>query len=177
MIKVMKFGGTSVGSWEAMDRTSDIIRNEPAKKVVVVSAMSGVTNTIIAAMNDVATEPRGMVDRLREKHMLVAAEGMDPDNLGAFRVRLDDRLEKLHDLLEYYQKKEDRIMIQDAIVSWGERLSSLTLTYILRSKDVEAVPILSEEAGIMATGMPGNGTADLEATRHEPQGDHRADDR
>jgi aspartate kinase len=55
-------------------------------------------------------------------------------------------------------------MIQDAIQSWGERLSSLTLTYILRSKDVEAVPILSEEAGIVATGFPGNGTADLMAT-------------
>ena len=52
MIKVMKFGGTSLGSGEAMDRTSDIIRNEPAKKAVVVSAMSGVTNALIAAMND-----------------------------------------------------------------------------------------------------------------------------
>ena len=82
----------------------------------------------------------------------------------AFQYRLDDRLEKLHDLLEFYRKNEDRIMIQDAVQSWGERLSSLTLTYILRSKDVEAVPILSEEAGIVATGLPGNGTADLATT-------------
>jgi aspartate kinase len=96
--------------------------------------------------------------------MLAATGKMDDDNMEAFSVRLDDRLEKLHDLLEYYHKKEDRIMIQDAIQSWGERLSSLTLTYILRSKDVEAVPILSEEAGIVATGFPGNGTADLMAT-------------
>ena len=58
MIKVMKFGGTSVGSGEAMDRTSDIIKNEPAKKAVVVSAMSGVTNDIIASMNDSETDPR-----------------------------------------------------------------------------------------------------------------------
>jgi aspartate kinase len=164
MIKVMKFGGTSVGSGEAMDRTSDIIKKEPAKKAVVVSAMSGVTNSLIAAMNDFETEPRGIVDKLREKHMLAATGKMDDDNMEAFSVRLDDRLEKLHDLLEYYHKKEDRIMIQDAIQSWGERLSSLTLTYILRSKDVEAVPILSEEAGIVATGFPGNGTADLMAT-------------
>ena len=164
MIKVMKFGGTSVGSGEAMDRTSDIIKKEPAKKAVVVSAMSGVTNSLIAAMNDSETEPRGMVDKLREKHMQAATGKMDEDNMEAFHVRLDDRLERLHDLLEYYHKKEDRIMIRDAIQSWGERLSSLTLTYILRSKDVEAVPILSEEAGIVATGFPGNGTADLVAT-------------
>jgi aspartate kinase len=164
MIKVMKFGGTSVGSGEAMDRTSDIIKREPAKKAVVVSAMSGVTNALIAAMNDSQTEPRGMVEKLREKHMQAAAGKMDENNMAAFQMRLGDRLEKLHDLLEFYHKNEDRIMIQDAVQSWGERLSSLTLTYILRSKDVEAVPILSEEAGIVATGMPGNGTADLVAT-------------
>ena len=164
MIKVMKFGGTSLGSGEAMDRTSDIIRRELAKKAVVVSAMSGVTNALIAAMNDPETEPRGMVDRLREKHLQAATGRMDENNMAAFQVRLDDRLEKLHDLLEFYHKKEDRIMIQDAVQSWGERLSSLTLTYILRSKDVEAVPMLSEEAGIVASGMPGNGTADLAAT-------------
>jgi aspartate kinase len=102
MIKVMKFGGTSVGSGEAMDRTSDIIKKEPAKKAVVVSAMSGVTNSLIAAMNDFETEPRGIVDKLREKHMLAATGKMDDDNMEAFSVRLDDRLEKLHDLLEYY---------------------------------------------------------------------------
>ena len=164
MIKVMKFGGTSVGSGEAMDRTSDIIMREPAKKAVVVSAMSGVTNSLIAAMNDTENEPRGMVEMLREKHLQAATGRTDQANMEAFQVRLDDRLEKLHDLLEFYHKNEDRIMIQDAIQSWGERLSSLTLTYILRSKDVEAVPILSEEAGIVATGMPGNGTADLKAT-------------
>jgi aspartate kinase len=164
MIKVMKFGGTSVGSGEAMDRTSDIIRNDQAKRAVVVSAMSGVTNAIIAAMNDTQTEPRALIDKLREKHMEAATGRMDQDNMAVFQVRLEDRLERLHDLLEYYHKNEDRIMIQDAVQSWGERLSSLTLTYILRSKDVEAVPILSEEAGIIASGMPGNGTADLAAT-------------
>jgi aspartate kinase len=164
MIKVMKFGGTSLGSGEAMDRTSDIIKREPAKKAIVVSAMSGVTNALIAAMNDSETVPRGMVDKLREKHLQAATGRMDENNMAAFQVRLDDRLEKLDDLLEFYHKKEDRIMIQDAVQSWGERLSSLTLTYILRSKDVEAVPMLSEEAGIIASGMPGNGTADLAAT-------------
>ena len=164
MIKVMKFGGTSVGSGEAMDRTSDIIKNEPAHKAVVVSAMSGVTNTLIAAMNDSESDPRELVEKLREKHEQTAAGRMDENNMAAFQLRLDDRLEKLHDLMEYYHKNEDRIMIQDAVQSWGERLSSLTLTYILRSKDVEAVPILSEEAGIVATGLPGNGTADLAAT-------------
>ncbi len=120
MIKIMKFGGTSVGSGEAMDRTSDIIQREPAKKAVVVSAMSGVTNSLIAAMNDSQTEPRGMVDKLREKHMEAATGRMDQPNMDAYQVRLEDRLEKLHDLVQFYHKSEDRIMIQDAVQSWGK---------------------------------------------------------
>ena len=50
MIKVMKFGGTSMGSIDALDRTSSIIAREQAKKAVVVSAMSGVTNYLIACI-------------------------------------------------------------------------------------------------------------------------------
>ncbi len=105
-------------------------------------------------MNDAESEARRVLDKLREKHMQAATGRMDQDNMDAFQLRLDDRLEKLHDLLEIYHKNEDRIMVQDAVQSWGERLSSLTLTYILRSKDVEAVPIFSEEAGIVASGSP-----------------------
>ncbi len=52
MIKVMKFGGTSVGSVDAMERTASIIGKDDARKVVVVSAMSGVTNSLIASIRD-----------------------------------------------------------------------------------------------------------------------------
>ena len=40
MITVMKFGGTSVGSAEALKRVANIVANKEGEKVVVVSAMS-----------------------------------------------------------------------------------------------------------------------------------------
>ena len=43
-LTVAKFGGTSVADYDAMHRCADIIINNPATKVVVVSASSGVTN-------------------------------------------------------------------------------------------------------------------------------------
>lgn len=46
MIKVLKFGGTSVGSVENMKRVADIVRHEHAK-VVVLSAMSGTTDALV----------------------------------------------------------------------------------------------------------------------------------
>ena len=54
---VMKFGGTSVGSAERIAGVAEIVRAEVNKGnqvVVVLSAMSGVTNTLLAALKDSA---------------------------------------------------------------------------------------------------------------------------
>ena len=46
-MKILKFGGTSVGSVKNMSLVKDII-NTSEKKIVVLSAMSGTTNTLVA---------------------------------------------------------------------------------------------------------------------------------
>ncbi len=55
-------------------------------------------------------------------------------------------------------------MYQDALASWGERLSSLTLSFILRTRGADSLALTSEEVGIVAAGPPGNGGAVLPAT-------------
>ena len=49
-MKVLKFGGTSVGNVEAIGKVAEILRKESGEEqlVVVLSAMSGVTNTLIS---------------------------------------------------------------------------------------------------------------------------------
>src|SRR5579872_1139036 len=73
-IQVMKFGGTSVGDASRI-RSAASIAAEAAKQrsvVVVVSAMSGVTNTLIAAAGKSATgdeaAAEALTKALREKH-------------------------------------------------------------------------------------------------------------
>ena len=93
---VMKFGGTSVGSVDALKNATQIIRD--AKKdwervVVVTSAMSGVTNLLL---DSAASASHGQVDSLpaaestlREKHFAAAdALGVEPATLVAARERL-----------------------------------------------------------------------------------------
>ena len=46
-MKVLKFGGTSVGSAERMKGVADIVVNDEPK-IVVLSAMSGTTNSLVA---------------------------------------------------------------------------------------------------------------------------------
>jgi aspartate kinase len=160
--RALKFGGTSVGSGDAMDRTAAIIMAEEGEKAVIVSAMSGVTNQLIAMMKDPPV--CAAMDALREKH-LAALRGRVPEPLFAeFAQELDNRVSDLGDLLALYHSREDQIMFQDAISSWGERLSSLAMATLLKAKGQDSVALTSEEAGIIATGLPGNGTADLEAT-------------
>ena len=50
-MKVLKFGGTSVGSVENMGNVKHII-NDGHKKVVVLSAMSGTTNLLVSLAQD-----------------------------------------------------------------------------------------------------------------------------
>src|ERR1044071_3236491 len=44
---VLKFGGTSVGKPERMRKIADLLLSTPGKKIVVLSALSGTTNTLV----------------------------------------------------------------------------------------------------------------------------------
>src|SRR6478735_7182746 len=46
-MKVMKFGGTSVGKPERMHEVAKLITADPEKKIVVLSALSGTTNALV----------------------------------------------------------------------------------------------------------------------------------
>lgn len=163
MIKVMKFGGTSVGSVDAMERTASIIGRDDSRKVIVVSAMSGVTNSLIASIRDRPPVDE-VVSGLRSKYSSSAKIIMAPALFSEYAEALDSSLDGLRSTLGARWKVPSDPVLDDTISSWGERLSSLTLAYILRSKGVDGMPLTAEKAGIVAQGTPGNGSADLDAT-------------
>lgn len=72
-MKVLKFGGTSVGSAERMKKLVEIILTDE-QKMVVLSAMSGITDQLteinIAARNGKIEDAKIMISRLEEKHLL-----------------------------------------------------------------------------------------------------------
>ncbi len=164
MRKIMKFGGTSVGSAEAMRRTANIIMADHCQRAVVVSAMSGVTNSLIAIMSDQGKEVPEYLPWLREKHLQAARDNVSEELFPGYLEKLEYRLSGLGHLIHLYRQDESRIMYQDALSSWGERLSSLTLSYILRSHGVDSMALTSEDIGIVAIGPPGNGSAVLSGT-------------
>jgi len=160
----MKFGGTSVGSERALRSLLSVIQGDQARKVLVVSAMSGVTNSLIGLMKEEQGASDAFFDELLWKHTAAVRPMMAEDALMDLEAKLKVRIAGLRQAVDRYQEPSARVMLHDTISSWGERLSSLMLASLLKANGVDALAMTSEEAGIVAIGTQGNGTADLEAT-------------
>ncbi|NLI73744.1 MAG: aspartate kinase [Euryarchaeota archaeon] len=163
MIKVMKFGGSSMGNIDALKRTSSIIANDPAKKVIVVSAMSGVTNYLIKCISE-RPDPSSMIDHLKHKYHTAVQDLLSGDHFKVCMQEIDTSLSALSEQLKIRWEADSDPVLEDRIFCWGERLSAILLSNILAGRGISSVAMSSEEAGIIAEGTPTNGSADLELT-------------
>jgi aspartate kinase len=66
-MKIMKFGGTSVGKPERMYQVSQLITADAESKIVVLSALSGTTNSLVEISNAMATSNKAEAKQLIEK--------------------------------------------------------------------------------------------------------------
>ena len=128
---VMKFGGTSVESAEAIARVAEIVRARLDRKpVVVVSAMGKTTNKLLeiaaTAVRGEMAEALKLVGTLREFHLREAA-GLDVDGIVA--AHFDD-LDALVRGLAVMRELTPRAT--DAISAYGERISSVIVAAKLR---------------------------------------------
>ena len=77
-MKVLKFGGTSVGSPQRMQEVSKLITEDGQAKFVVLSAMSGTTNTLVEIAgylyNHNTEGARDTISRLEGKYLKVIKE-------------------------------------------------------------------------------------------------------
>lgn len=163
MLKVMKFGGTSVGSPEALKRVAKIITDGDDQKVVVVSAMSGITNFLLGILEGEFESTDTAYKMFAERHMDVAKKVLNKDQLSDFVDDFGPRLECFKNLLEDKNARKDPYFA-DNLISQGERFSSLLLAHTIRACGHDSVALTSEEAGIHATGNPQAASADLDKT-------------
>ena len=136
-IVVMKFGGTSVEDAAAILRTASIVASRLRKNlnpIVVVSAMSKVTDILLAAAaaagrND-REEALKLSDSLRTRHLNTAAELVkDPDRLTSLQLNIHHDFDTLDDLLRGISAVGELTpRTSDNVVSFGERLSSVLVT-------------------------------------------------
>jgi len=140
---VMKFGGTSVESQEAVARVTSIVKaQEHRRPIVVVSAMGKTTNKLLAAATEAAAGRRDqalvIVDELRAHHLLhgLALAGSSAADLDRYIRTHFDWLDELVKGLSVVGELSPRSM--DAIASVGERLSSLVVSFAFRAAGLAA---------------------------------------
>ncbi|HJP94892.1 MAG TPA: lysine-sensitive aspartokinase 3 [Pyrinomonadaceae bacterium] len=129
----MKFGGTSVADAAAFKNVARIVAAErDASPVVVVSAISSVTDGLLAATPE-SLEP------IFNRHLAVAQELLHGSALVRFNEVVKRAQSHAQELLQAgAQSPSKRKIIQDAVVSFGELLSSTLLAEVLNERGVEA---------------------------------------
>ena len=134
-MKVLKFGGTSVGKVESLQHVKRIVEscNEPV--IVVVSALGGITdqliNTAKLAVNGDITHIDSY-DKIVERHYDVIDNIVPEDKRDSLKAIVTPLLEELGNIyrgISLIRDLSDRTL--DIVVSYGERLSSVIISYII----------------------------------------------
>ncbi len=167
-MRVMKFGGTSVGSGEMMRQVAEIVAREDDERVVVASAMSGVTDALEEGARTVRedeTAVKEVMEGLRRRHDAAAARAMDEvEHRNAVLAHLAEQYERLERLLygiAYTEELTHRT--RDLVHAFGERLSVRLLAGALRDAGVDAVARDADDIGILTDGRFGNATPRMDA--------------
>ncbi|HEX5166817.1 MAG TPA: aspartate kinase [Thermomicrobiales bacterium] len=171
---VMKFGGTSVGSATAIANTADILAQYAAndRVVAIVSAMSGITNTLLAKAAAAAAGDSEGVDAARvallAPHRAVLLDllpsGDRRRETEAELVALADEASRL--LYSVYVLRELSPRASDRIVSFGERMSSVLVAAVLNERGTPALAVAADRL-IVTDGVFGSASPLLDRTRQK----------
>ena len=129
-MKVMKFGGTSVGSVESILRVKRIVEAQQEPVIVVVSALGGITDKLIQTSRMAASGDAAYENEFREivsRHVeMVKRVFPEFDAQMAVQRQVGELLNELKDIFQgIYLIKDLSQKTSDTIVSYGERLSSI----------------------------------------------------
>ena len=126
-MKVLKFGGTSVGSVESIRNVKNILASREGKKVLVLSAMAGVTNKLVEITENIKLEDHSAINsiiaELKQKHETTIDELIDKPGLNSYaKAFVNNVLEGLQEISR--NKYSEKVYAE--VVTTGETM----LTYI-----------------------------------------------
>ena len=140
---ISKFGGVSLEDGAAVRRVGELVRSQPERQVLVVSALKGVTQALDAAC-EAAREGLLDWDQLRVRHRSVLRQLDLPGD------SLDRLLLSLRALLAHMARTgEVRERERDHVLSFGERMSARIVAAHLRRNAQAAVAIDAFDLGLI----------------------------
>jgi aspartokinase/homoserine dehydrogenase 1 len=146
-MRVLKFGGSSLGSPEAIRAADQVIRRtqaQPGGIVVVVSAFQDVTDQLIAVARRAARgeEYRALVGELEARHLAAGRALLPIQAQSPLLAQVKLHINELADLLQGVTLTGELTpRVQDAVMSLGERLSAQITAAHLTAGGIAAEPL------------------------------------
>ncbi|KAA5821451.1 bifunctional aspartate kinase/homoserine dehydrogenase I [Algibacter amylolyticus] len=142
-MKVLKFGGTSVGSSKNINNVINILVDYSKTDTIacVVSAVGGITDKLLLAGKQAQNKEEAFLETfegIKDRHFNIIKE-LNPDNHTAILEFVENKLESLKSLLEgIYLINELSPKTSDKLVSFGELLSSFIIAETMKNRSLSA---------------------------------------
>ena len=151
-MKIMKFGGSSVGTSELIKRVISVIKDsiDNGEEIAVVfSAFQGVTNQLISLSRLASQGDNNYYSSFKElesRHFGIAKEIISTGNQSKVFPHLIRTLNELQDVLHgVYLVKEASPRTLDFIMSFGERLSTYLISQAILDRNISCEFLDSRE--------------------------------
>jgi len=163
----IKYGSSDLSTEERINNVVNIIKNysQENELVVVVSAMSNVTNMLVDIAKKIAEnvaleeDIKNFVGEMRERHRNIANNVVLEDELDVVLIeieRLCKEMEKILIGILYVGDLTPRL--DDYVVSFGERFSATIISGALKKGNIKSKWLTGFEAGIITTSDFGKAT-------------------
>ena len=137
-MKVMKFGGTSVGSAQRMKGVASLI-NDGEEKIVVLSAMSGTTNSLVEICGYLANNnPEGANEVINKLEGLYKKHINELYDTEEYKQKTTALVKEVFDYLRSFTKQLFTSIEERIILAQGEIISTNMVTNYLKEQGISA---------------------------------------
>ncbi|WP_235208166.1 aspartate kinase [Saccharicrinis fermentans] len=162
-MKVLKFGGTSVGSSESILKVKNIVESQQEQIIVVVSAVGGITDQLIKAANLAEKGEQECFDissEVKEKHYKIISELFPLDQAQTIKYKVDQLFEEVSTIIKgVFLLKEVSTKSKAIIASFGERISSFIVSEL-----IQGATLFESQHYIVTDNVFGKDSVDFETT-------------
>lgn len=159
-MKILKFGGTSVANSKNIEQVSSIVSSQDDKNVVVVSALSGITDLLVNALQTAAKGDSSfteIIKEIEERHFEPIRLSIPAEKQSGIISFVKSELNRLETILEGVMMLNEVTPKATAkVTSYGERLSSTIIFEIFKHKGFDVV--LKDGRDLIETQIQNNRT-------------------
>jgi len=174
-MKVLKFGGTSVGSSDSIKKVIEIVADYNAQNIhvaIVSSAMSGITNKLMLAGQKASENDESYLDFLKEieeLHFSTIKDLLRVKNQSHVLATVKMMLNELEDLMHgVFLLKELSLRTTDLLLSFGERLSCYIINSYANQQGLDT-ELLDARLLVKTDNRFGKGRVQMDVTVHNIQ--------